>query len=325
MNNSQAEKTAPQQPVSKETLAWLLKTILHLPRNWLMASVLFAFVSLFDLSWTKQTGFSFAFRVTTTTVLLIAVIWIPALLQLFALVGGAIKTPAGELSSPGIEQLLQRVDSETKDEAIGALKVVLERAEERAPAEDLPNVRQARQQLDEKYAAPLSVEQARRELNQLADRFQELQQSPSGTRRNFLMEALAGGMRTLVLKAKLSATEINSYLQSEHPGQRLAALSLLKLSGDVRYFEPVLNAIANPKSAFEQVYALRVMEKMLLKLDSNQKKRLEEVLIQQRQFSEAQKQWIKEGSDRWIISERLLSNLKSSSSSGVTQEEYHAN
>lgn len=295
--------------VSRDTIAWLLRTILRLPKNWLRASVFLAILSLFDVSWTQASGLAYSFRVTNTTVLFLAVVWLPALLQIFALVGGAIRTPAGELSSPGIEQLLQLVDPETKEEAIGALKVVLERAEESVPLAKRLEVRQAQQQLDEEYLSTISSEQARQELNHLAQRYQKLREAPSGTRRNFLVEALAGVMRALTPKAQLSEAEINAHLQSQHQGQRIVGISSMEALQDPKYFELALEVIAHPKSAFEQTYALRAVEKMLPNLAPNEKKRLRQVLEKQRDFDPTKQQWIKPGSDRWSISDRLLSAL----------------
>jgi DNA-binding CsgD family transcriptional regulator len=299
----------PRRQISSGTISWLLRTALQLPRTWLVASIIFAFLSLFRVTWTQADGFSVTFGVSGMTVLFLAVIWLPAFLQIFAIVGGAIRTPAGELSSPGIEQLLPLVDPETKDEAFGALKVIFEGAEESAPLEQRLDVRQIHQKLNEEYASTLSPEHARRELNQLAQRFQELREAPSGTRRNFLMEAIAGATRALVSKAKLSDREIETHLQSEHQGQRVVGLSCLEVLREVEHFNGALEIIANPKSAFEQAYALRVVEKLLPYLTPNEKQRLRQVLQRQREFDVAKYQWIKPGSDRWTISDRILATL----------------
>jgi hypothetical protein len=49
-----------------------------------------------DAAWTSTTGLSLTFHVTTITALFFALIWLPALLRVFALLGGGIKTPFGE-------------------------------------------------------------------------------------------------------------------------------------------------------------------------------------------------------------------------------------
>jgi hypothetical protein len=308
MTNPPIPNPRSRPPIPRTTLTWLLQTILQVPRKWLVVSGLFAFLSLFEVNWTQETGFSFIFRVTNTTLLFLALVWLPALLQVFALVGGMIRTPAGEFTSPGIEQLLHLLDSETKDEALGALKVVLERAEERTPTPD--ELYQVRQKLNEEYILPLSTEQVRRELSHMANRYQELRESPSGARRNFLIEAIAGIMRTLTPKAQLSVEEVKTHLRSNHQGQRLVGLSFLEsASADVGHFEEVLKLVDQPQSAFEQYHALQALEKMLPDLNSKEKQRIREVMHSQRQYSQGKQQWIKPHSDRWYLSDRLLAAI----------------
>ncbi|MEA5471742.1 hypothetical protein [Spirulina sp. 06S082] len=297
--------------VKLDTIARLLRSLLRLPSVWLKPMLLLAFLSLFEIGWTGENGFIFNFGVQGTTVLILTAIWIPAGIKLFALVGGRIDTPSGVFSSRGIEGILQTVTPETCDEALGALKVVLEDAEETAPYRQRGQLREIREQLTEEYGDRVSPERARQDLAKLADRYQTLQEEyPSGTRRNFLFEAVAGGMRALVSSANLSESEILAHLQSQHQGQRLVGLSCLaKMQATEAYFSAVLAAIASPDSAFEQMNALRVVEAMLPHLPPQQKQRLKRAIEQQRDYDESKYQWIKRGSERWMICDRLLPEL----------------
>ncbi len=63
----------------------LMKTAMQLPRYWLIVASVFVFLSMFDVVRVAEGGLSFAFRVTNTTAIFLALIWLPALLQLYAL------------------------------------------------------------------------------------------------------------------------------------------------------------------------------------------------------------------------------------------------
>ncbi|GCE27550.1 hypothetical protein KDA_30340 [Dictyobacter alpinus] len=59
----------------------------------------------FNITWNNAPkGLAIAFQITPTTALSFALLWLPALLRIFTLLGGGLKTPAGELSSPGIKE-----------------------------------------------------------------------------------------------------------------------------------------------------------------------------------------------------------------------------
>jgi hypothetical protein len=66
----------------------------------------------------------------------------------------------------------------------------------------------------------------------------------------------------------------------------------------------------NSETAFEQTCALRGMEKMVSQLDAQKKEVLRLVLLKQRDYNADEKRWIQLGSNRWLISGRLLSALQ---------------
>ncbi|MEM9542038.1 MAG: hypothetical protein AAGA60_21395 [Cyanobacteria bacterium P01_E01_bin.42] len=302
-----------------ETIAQLLRSLLRLPAVWLKPILLLAFLSLFQVGWTEEAGFIFNFGVQNTTVLLLVAVWLPAGIKLLALVGGRIDTPTGGFSTGGLEGILQAIAPQTRDEVVGALKVVLEDAEETAPYRERGQLREIRDRLVDECCERISPERARQDLDKLADRYQVLQEEyPSGTRRNFLFEAVGGGMRSLAESADLSESEILAHLQSQHQGQRLVGLSCVaKMQETENYFSPVLAAIASPDSAFEQMSALRVAEEMLPYLPSQQQQRLKRAIEQQRDYDESKQQWIKRGSERWAICDRLLMAMKTRSIASV--------
>lgn len=184
-------------------------------------------------------------------------------------------------------------------------------AEDLASPEQRSEVRQIRQKLDAEYASRISSEKVHSEMGQLAQSYKKLrEQLPSGPQRTMMMESVAGRMRALTPKAALSSEDVKNYLRSNDEGERLLGLSILEWTGDVSHYNDVLQVIdGGSRSAFEQYRALRIAEKMLPRLDSKDKRHLQEVLNIQRDYDEEKHQWISYGSDRWLLSERLLSEI----------------
>jgi hypothetical protein len=88
------------QTIDKETLEWLLKRTLEIPRLWLIIGSFFVILSLFEVAWIPGEGLSLNLHVTYTTAIFLGLLWLPALIRLFVLRGGEIKTPVGEMKSP---------------------------------------------------------------------------------------------------------------------------------------------------------------------------------------------------------------------------------
>gem|GEM_PF-5580361 len=292
-----------------ETLNRLLRTLLRLPPNWWRLMALLIVLSLFNIAWSQETGWQIQITVSQTTILLLLIVWLPVFLQVFALVGGAIRTPGAEFTSPGIEDLLRQISPKTKDEIVGAMNVVLENAA--TTPEDRNEALQAHQEINQQYRAPLDETDAKTELMRLAERYNRLMSLPSGTRQNFLQEAVAGAMRSLAVKADMEDAEISDYLRSQHRGLRLVGLSAIDNLAHIASFDGILDAISHPVSPFEQANALSAMQRLIPMLDPTQQQRLKEVLLQQRNYSKEKHQWIKPGSDRWEMSDRLLAELNS--------------
>lgn len=305
----------------KKLLASLMETAMQLPQYWKVIGTVFVILSMFDITRVAKGEFSFAFRVTNTTAIFLALIWLPALMRVFALVGGNVKTPVGEITSSGlasrVQDLSQLADLDTQSEFYGTLIAAAVRVEKSVPSTEKEEVRQILQGFEEEYAALISSEQTSSEMEKLAQRYKELRQMPSGAQRTMLMESVAGRMRALAPTAKFSHKDINAYLQSHvdreavDQGKRLAGLSILEWSGDVGYFDQVLHIInGSSTSAFEQYRALRIVDKMLPHLDNKSRRDLQEALESQCEYNEGKHQYIKNGTDRWLLSKRLLSILR---------------
>lgn len=294
----------PRNASRKDNVEWILKTILQLPRSWLLISSIFVLLSMFNVGWTPQKGLSLAFQVTTTTAIFFALIWLPVLLGIFALVGGGVKTPAGEFTSSGLSTFLQHLESDT-------LGVLIEDTSRTHPGQNTTQANQFQKEVRDAYVARISKQEAREELLRLADLYNKLRiEMQPGSERNLQMRSLSGRIRALAPIARLSPKEIYEYLQSDNGGKRILALNASKVIGaNVKHFEPILHIIGNPQSAYEQYQALSIMLDMTSVLNQEQKERLVEILNKQREYDEQKKQWIRPYSDRRRLSDQILSAI----------------
>ncbi|MBW4632408.1 MAG: hypothetical protein KME30_11070 [Iphinoe sp. HA4291-MV1] len=301
-DNSEGSKNL----ISREAVDWLLQRIFQLPKKWLIISIILILISVCEISWSKKELFSFKFRVTNTTAIFLSLVWLPSILKVFALSGGALKTPLGEIGGSGMKTMLESLTADS----LGFLIEQTKRAEEVAPPQQQKEMRQIRREWQKVYASTVPASEARQEMERLAERYKELRMTmPFGAQRTFEMESVTGRMRALAPEVKYTVHEVKDLLQSADQGKRLLGLSVAEWSGDPIYFDLVLHLINHSETAFEQTSALRSVEKMVSQLDTQQKKNLQAALIEQRNFNEEEKRWIKPESNRWILSDRLLSRL----------------
>ncbi len=302
---SKSDNEAGNNQISREAVDWLLKKIVHIPKNWLIITSIFILLSTIQINGGEK--LIFKFEVTNTTAVFLALIWLPSVLKIFALTGGAVKTPAGEITGSSMLPMLQSLTGDT----LGFLIEQTKLAEDVAPPQQQLEMRQIRHQWQKVYAARVPFSELMQQMERLSQRYKELRNSmPSGAKRTFEMESIAGRMRALAPDANFSESEVNNLLKSSDQGKRLLGLSVIEWSGDPNYFYQVLQIINNSETAFEQTCALRAVVKMVSKLNPQQKKDLASALIHQRNFNEAEKRWIRPNSNRWALSDRILSALE---------------
>lgn len=228
-------------------------------------------------------------------------------MKIFALSGGAVKTPAGEIDSSGMMPMLKSLTGDS----LGFLIEQTKLAEEVAPPQQQLEMRQIRHEWQKVYANSVPSEEVQMQLLSLAQRYKEIRESmPYGAQRTFEMESIAGQMRALASEVKFSVQEVKNLLQSHDQGKRVLGLSIAEKSQEAIYFDDILHLINYSETAFEQTCALRAMEKIVSKLDTQQKQYLQKTLLEQRDYNQEKKHWIKPESNRWLISGRLLSALQ---------------
>jgi hypothetical protein len=302
---NKTDKEPGSNQISREAVDWLLRRIIHIPKNWLIISSIFILLSTFQITGGEK--LTFKFQVTNTTAMFLALIWLPSVLKIVALTGGAVKTPAGEITGSSMMPMLQSLTGDT----LGFLIEHTKLAEDVAPPQQQLEMRQMRHEWQKAYASRVPSSEAQKQIESLSQRYKELRSSlPPGAKRTFEMESITGRMRALAPEVNFSEEEVNNLLKSHDQGKRLLGLSVTEWSGDPSYFYTVLNMINNSETAFEQTCALRSAQKMVLKLNTQQKQDLHSVLLHQRNFNEAEKCWIRPNSNRWTLSDRILAALE---------------
>jgi hypothetical protein len=303
------DRLVKDRPVSIERIREVLSAVSELPAAWLAVIALTAILSMFEI---KGIGGEIAvsFRLTAITASLAALVWLPAVIRLIALAGGAVKTPAGEARTPGLLELLKSLDPETQQATLPPVIAALDVAEANIPPGAQSDVRELRDGLEVQLATSSpNASVARSRLSEYASKYEAIRREmPSGSNRTYEMTKLVAEARALFRKANFQPIEISELFASQTDGSRIISLALIEASPDPTYFDIALNCVAEPRSAFEQYHGLRALEGMLPNLDSNQRKRLREVLDDQR--SGGPGKWIiPEASDRWGLSSRLLAAL----------------
>jgi hypothetical protein len=280
-------------------------------RAWIALLVVAAFMSMFEVTRAADSGLTVIFRLTPVTAALVALLWLPTLIRVWALGGGTVKTPAGEATFAGIPlDLLRELDVETRREALTGLIAVADAVETQGARADAPALREVRTALEEDLAALApNAKAAREQLTEFAGRYDALRNTAAGTQRTWEMTKLIGAARALAPQANFKPHELAEMLNSNSQGHRIVMLAAIQAAPDRQMFELALEAIDKSRSAFEQWHALVAVEAMLDGLTPDERDKLREVLNRQR--SGAPDTWINTSDrSRWDLSARILARLR---------------
>jgi hypothetical protein len=213
--------------VAPDHLAVLRRVLAHTPRAWTWSLGVLIVLSVVDVS-AGGGALQVHLRVTGITVVLAALVWMPALLNVLAIGGARVKVPAGELETLGLLEFLRSSESQPL-----------------APHE------------------PVSTR-----LHDLEVRYETLREVlPHGDQRTVRLEALMLQVRAVVQSAEESG-ELDRRLiafPTATDGNRAVTLGLLQATTatSIRMVECVVDAITNPRSSFEQYHALKAAQTLL--------------------------------------------------------------
>lgn len=225
---------------------------LEVPPTWLSLLLALAIISLIDLTKGPE-GLTVRLHATSLTALIIALAWLPSLLKIFALLGGHLKTSAGEVVTPGLFSINAK------------LFALLDRAAPNLEEDDRRRIEDIRREADQEYASyPKGVEQARADLATYSRAYDALRKElPPGNERTFQMGIVVSQVRAIASQARYTATETRAHFARGNDGDRIVALAMLQANPVVDCLDLVLNAIKESRSGFEQYQALRTAEIML--------------------------------------------------------------
>lgn len=260
-------------------------------------------MSLFEVSRTSDGIVTVNFHITTTTIILIALYWLPPMLKVIAVTGGKIKTSLVEVELPGAVSWLEETDTETQRVLLSSFIAGIETIENPSP-----DVREHLSNYENRLAElPPPVQDANNQLKTNARLYNEIRNLPRGSERTIKMGTIVNQIKSLVHLVDFKEIGFDKLVDSESQGDRIVGLALLQVKPDKLGFPLVKNAIGCSKSGFEQYQALRAAEQMLSILDNNEKQELVKVINEQR--SEGDKKYIKPGTDRWGLSIRILNAI----------------
>jgi hypothetical protein len=271
-----------QRPkVSVDRLREVLKLVTIVPTWWAILLGLGALLSAFNVK--RETGghWTVELAMSTTTLVLLALIWLPALVRVIALSGGGFKTPAGEASTAGLLEILQSLDSEQKREALPAVIAAVEQAETQVPHGQRGTAAGVRRQLEQELQRVEPAGPALASLRDIAASYEQLRRSMgSGGDRTLRMSRLVVQARAAASKGSISADEL-AQLFAEGDGGRVIALAAWQVRPDLAGFDQTIDAVASSHSAFEQYHGLLVAQAIAPSLASDQRATLRATLERQ--------------------------------------------
>jgi len=127
---------------------------------------------------------------------------------------------------------------------------------------------------------------------------------PPGDERTEKLDDLASSMQEAGRKAEFEPVEVIEWFHEGTDPLRVIALNLMLVNPDYRDFLAVIKAIDDPRSLFEQYYAMRVGREMLPNLDPLQKRLLADALSRARR-----KRKLRRDKPLMGVSKRLLDRL----------------
>jgi hypothetical protein len=309
-------RSTTQGKVSLDHLDPLLRFTLRLPRFWLAAVGIVTMLSVFDVTRAADGGVVAAFRLTTVTPILIALVWLPVLVKQIVLTGGGIKTSFGEASTGGLLDLLKASDPGTQRAILPPLIAALDVGSTNAPTHEQPRYNQLRSVLETQLAAvpapTPNEERVQSQLQAYAQEYENLRRTlPSGIERTTRMETLVNRIMVLARQVNPTPQQIGPDFEQESDGNRVVALAIVRANPSPVSFDIVMDAISHSRSAFEQYQALVAADRMHARMSPDQQRDLVIALRDQRSNGPG-KMITDSDPSRWNLSGSILKELEAS-------------
>lgn len=184
----------------------------------------------------------------------------------------------------------------------------LDAVEPKLNESDKEPFKEFRQEVENQLASLLPDNKSGQQLEKYAQDYERVRKVMSwGRERTVQMGTILAQVRALSQKANYKPEIIKKLFDTGADGNRIVALGLMQVFRYPQLVDIVLDSMRDPRSAFEQYQALRIIENMVASLNENNKQQLLEILNDQRSGQPGK--LITKDSDRWGISERILIQL----------------
>jgi hypothetical protein len=158
--------------------------------------------------------------------------------------------------------------------------------------------------------APLDVasvaSKARLPPSSIARVYEQIRdEMPPGRARTLELTRLLARSRRAANESTLTRDAARTRFFTGSPGERMEVLGTMQGNAALRDLDVALEGIRASRSAFEQYQAIRLAQQMLPDLDAAERATLARTLEENR----GEGTWMVPGTDRWSLSEHLLSQL----------------
>jgi hypothetical protein len=254
----------------------MLKTVGEIPATWTWAMLALGLASCLSITHPADGGWEVSFAVTTTTVGIFALIWLPALIRLLALTGGRIKAAGVEATTGGLIG-----SSEDLIQGLTGARTAAEQAQLNMPEvhETLEKVTAKIDQIAEQFVvAGEAIPDAA--VARLARRYEELRASlPPGDERTVAMTEIVNEARVRASADRERARNLGVLLiRSRSDGQRIVGLAFLQEAPSVDAFDDVLGLVTSSATAFEMFHALAALRSLIPELSPDRRRQAVEAL-----------------------------------------------
>jgi hypothetical protein len=219
-----------------------------------------AVVSSIGATFPESGGRRWQFTVSATSLIAIALIWLPTAIRLISLVGGSVKAGGVEASATGI---LQSPDKLIED--LANLRTSTEQLGREMP-ETGQKVRSIGAEVDQIATRYLPSEETLSDevLDNLAREYERIRRDmPPGRSRTIAMNKLVNEVRIRAAASPASARRHSpALLRSGREGDRIVGLALTQGSPSTDYCDDLLRIFGTAASAFEQYHSLLALNEI---------------------------------------------------------------
>lgn len=274
-NPASASADTKVMPIDVGKIQELLETVVHWPPLswwvWTIMILILVILSSAGFSWSPPKPLAISFGVSTTSVILLSLLWLPAIIRLIATFGGRVHTPAGDIETDGLLHA-QPIN------VLGLLSYALVHTPDLGVSETQP-AQELLQDLQDVLQQRVGSEQVQRVLHELAhDITERLPRSPDNLfvddDRATQLTALIGILSSLIPLAKFSNRAIAQFVQSRDIGQRILGLVAVSSSPNIAFYQEVISYLRDAYTYQERYWSLRAVQSIISVANPDMRRRI---------------------------------------------------